>query len=55
MNKEMAKDLLFLFFALALVMGVLMIAGTRFRDPTDGENRDWYYERIAPPGSRRPN
>ncbi len=54
MNKESAKDLLFLFFALGVIIAVLIIAGTQFRDPTAGENRDWYYERIAPPGTRRP-
>lgn len=54
-DKESAKDLLGLFLVLALIVAALLAFNEKFRDTAGDEEKAWYYERIAPPGSRKPD
>lgn len=54
MTSEAAKDLVMLFLVLALIVSGMIAFNKHFRDPGGDAQKDWYYERVAPPGSRKP-
>lgn len=51
MNKDSAKDLMLLFLVLALIIGAMLAFRKQFRDTEGDAQRDWYYQRVAPPKS----
>lgn len=54
MTNEAAKDLVMLFLTLALIVAGMIAFNKQFRDPGGDAQKDWYYERVAPPGARKP-
>jgi hypothetical protein len=53
LTSEAAKDLIALFVVLALIVAGMIAFNKQFRDRSGDAEKDWYYERVAPPGSRR--
>lgn len=54
MTGESARDLLGLLVVLALIVAGMIFFTNRMRDPQADAQKDWYYERIAPPSSGSP-
>lgn len=40
-----------LFLVLALIIGAMLAFRKQFRDTEGDAQRDWYYQRVAPPKS----
>lgn len=55
LTKEAGKDLVLLFLTLGLIVAGLLAFNKAFRDPSASRENDWYYERVAPPGTRNPS
>ncbi len=50
MTKEAARDLIGLFLVLGMIVAGMLAFNKKFRDPQGDAQKDWYYERVAPPG-----
>lgn len=51
LTKDAARDLIGLFLVLALIIAGMLSFRKKLQDPQDEAKKDWYYERIAPPGA----
>lgn len=51
MSKETARDLIGLFLVLGIIIAGMLAFNKKFRDPQGDAQKEWYYQRIAPPGA----